>query len=98
MQSWGPWVFLPELSPDSPEVIEEALLQLGQQQGDGRLRVHGDETLARAQGGITHKLVLDSEGLCTQSGGQPGLPPQAPAQVGREPQLSRTAQAPCPAQ
>lgn len=48
MQSWGPWVFAPEFSPYSPEVVKEALLQLRQQQGDGCLGVHGDDPLARA--------------------------------------------------
>ena len=62
----GRGVFPPEFLPYSPEVIKEALLQLGQQQGNGRLSIHGDDPLACTQGSITHKLVLISKSLCTE--------------------------------
>ena len=49
--------------PDPPEVIEEPLLQLGQEQSDGRLSVHADDALARSQRRVTDILVLISQGL-----------------------------------
>lgn len=77
-QTQSHWVFPPKFSPYSPEIIKEALLQLGQQQGDGRLGIHGDDPLARTQGSVTHKLVLISESLRTEAGSPRAAGPKAP--------------------
>lgn len=49
--------------PDPPEVVKQALLQLWQQQSDGGLGVHADDALARAQGRVSHILVLIGQSL-----------------------------------
>lgn len=78
IRSRGCGVFAPEFLPYSPEVIKEALLQLRQQQGDGCLGIHGNDPLARTQGGITHKLVLISKSLGTEVESARAASPWAP--------------------
>lgn len=58
-------VLLVSPSPYSPEVIKKSLLELGKQQGDGRLSVHRDDPLASSKGSVTHKLILISKSLHT---------------------------------
>ncbi len=55
------------LVPDPPEVIKQALLQLRQQQSDGRLGVHADDALAGTQGRVSHILVLIGQSLNTHT-------------------------------
>lgn len=49
--------------PDSPQVIEQTLLQLREQQSDGGLSVHADDALAGPQSRVSHIFILVRESL-----------------------------------
>lgn len=44
--------------PYPPQVIKQAILKLRQEKRDGRLRIHTYDSLASAQRGVPHKLIL----------------------------------------
>lgn len=49
--------------PYPPQVIKQAILELWQEECDGRLRIHTYDSLASAQGSVPHKLILICQGL-----------------------------------
>lgn len=53
--------------PDPPEIIKQTLLQLWQQESDGGLGVHADDTLTCTQSRVSHVLVLVGQSLETDS-------------------------------
>lgn len=56
---WLSWFCLPY----PPQVIKEPILKLWQEQSDGCLCVHADDSLPRAQRRVPHKLILVCQGL-----------------------------------